>query len=90
MEPTSVLCEASIVGHRTCVAKTCLPLFHLPPLPYQRPETVLLASLLFGRLKTPLAPKLRLGWEAKFCFGVLSGEPKRARAGSVRVELSFG
>jgi hypothetical protein len=69
--------------------KTCLPLSLLPPLSYLGPETFILGSLLFGRLNISLGPKLRPGWEAKFCFGVATGEPSGVRAGSVWVELSL-
>ena len=54
-------------------------LFALSPLPflsYMGPETLLLGSLLFGRPSSLLGPKLRPGWEAKFGFGISSGEPK--------------
>jgi len=54
-------------------------LFDLSPLPflsYLGPETVLLGSLWFGRLSSLLGPKLRPGWEAKFGFGLSSGESK--------------
>jgi len=35
-------------------------------------------------------PKLRPAWEAKFRFGVTSGEPDVVGAGSVCVALCFG
>jgi len=59
-------------------------LFSPPPLPfltYLGPETLLLGSLLFGRLSSLLGPKLRPGWEAKFSFGLSSGEPKGSMLG---------